>query len=404
MATTNKTYFQYQGTINSSDVSEAIGLPAGMGPFMGFARVNTSATTPKMWPTLEVSDVGSRKSLFSDQFSTPGINHKVGKVKPQFGLVTRSGHIYVSSLESLPITLVNNKTDKDELMVFALYQEIEQPLENTPTLLGYYNQRSDISFYDAFYAPLIKEDKSFQMGTPLKAEASNINFTSLYEQVKTCLNNDTLLNNLTFIGVYGTGLNPNTGVNEPFSIVPYQSKWPYEHPWLPSTYSTIKNAIDGISGFIGSSEYSTLAELIKSLLPSTEEKEEESTLKGVPIGTIVMWYGETVPDGWQICDGTNGTPDLLDRFPVGNGSTFKFKETGGDTTAVLTIENLPEHTHRLGKTENKWGDNANNRPFPTDGASGGNGYWTTGPAGSSNPTPIDILPPYSVVKFIMRIR
>ena len=43
----------------------------------------------------------------------------------------------------------------------------------------------------------------------------------------------------------------------------------------------------------------------------------------VPIGTIVMWSGSTVPDGWALCNGqtANGvrTPDLRNKFIVGAG-------------------------------------------------------------------------------------
>ena len=40
---------------------------------------------------------------------------------------------------------------------------------------------------------------------------------------------------------------------------------------------------------------------------------------GVPRGVIVMWSGSIadIPQGWALCDGTNGTPDLRDRFVVG---------------------------------------------------------------------------------------
>ena len=31
-------------------------------------------------------------------------------------------------------------------------------------------------------------------------------------------------------------------------------------------------------------------------------------------GMIMMFYGTTAPDGWAICDGTNGAPDLRGRF------------------------------------------------------------------------------------------
>ncbi len=52
----------------------------------------------------------------------------------------------------------------------------------------------------------------------------------------------------------------------------------------------------------------------------------------LPIGTVVLWSGAIVdiPTGWQLSDGTNGTPDLRGRFVVGAGSTYSPDETGGD--------------------------------------------------------------------------
>lgn len=39
----------------------------------------------------------------------------------------------------------------------------------------------------------------------------------------------------------------------------------------------------------------------------------------VPVGGIIMYGGEIadIPGGWQLCDGTNGTPDLRDKFVIG---------------------------------------------------------------------------------------
>lgn len=34
----------------------------------------------------------------------------------------------------------------------------------------------------------------------------------------------------------------------------------------------------------------------------------------VPTGTILAFNGKTVPEGWQLCDGTNGTPNLVSNF------------------------------------------------------------------------------------------
>ena len=73
--------------------------------------------------------------------------------------------------------------------------------------------------------------------------------------------------------------------------------------------------------------------------------------RGVPYGCIMMWSGiiADIPESWALCDGTNGTPDLRDRFIVGAGTTYSELDTGGSTTAsgsgVVTLGG--EHTHTL---------------------------------------------------------
>lgn len=54
----------------------------------------------------------------------------------------------------------------------------------------------------------------------------------------------------------------------------------------------------------------------------------------VATGIIAIWSGSTasIPTGWQICDGTNGTPDLRDKFVVGAGTTYAVGATGGSAT------------------------------------------------------------------------
>lgn len=48
-------------------------------------------------------------------------------------------------------------------------------------------------------------------------------------------------------------------------------------------------------------------------------------------GVIVIWSGSlgTVPEGWLICDGTSGTPDLRDKFVVGQGPILPVGLIGG---------------------------------------------------------------------------
>lgn len=64
-------------------------------------------------------------------------------------------------------------------------------------------------------------------------------------------------------------------------------------------------------------------------------------------GAIVMWSGsaDDIPEGWALCDGTNGTPDLRDRFIVGAGGEYTVGDTGGAKEVTLTTEQMPKHSH-----------------------------------------------------------
>lgn len=72
----------------------------------------------------------------------------------------------------------------------------------------------------------------------------------------------------------------------------------------------------------------------------------------VDAGVICLWSGSiaTIPTGWALCDGTNGTPDLRDRFVVGAGSTYAVGATGGSATVTLSEANLPSHSHTFSGT------------------------------------------------------
>ncbi len=58
----------------------------------------------------------------------------------------------------------------------------------------------------------------------------------------------------------------------------------------------------------------------------------QTHLMEVPPGVICMWNGSqaSIPDGWVWCDGTNGTPDLRNRFIQGMQNSGNFGEIGGD--------------------------------------------------------------------------
>lgn len=66
---------------------------------------------------------------------------------------------------------------------------------------------------------------------------------------------------------------------------------------------------------------------------------------GVPSGTIVAYNGANVPEGWAICDGSNGTPNLKGRFILGSVSKDKIGKTGGEEEVSLSNDEMPPHDH-----------------------------------------------------------
>ena len=75
--------------------------------------------------------------------------------------------------------------------------------------------------------------------------------------------------------------------------------------------------------------------------------DETPSVGGVPSGVIVMWSGATnaIPSGWVLCNGSNGTPNLQDRFLVGAGSTYSVGASGGSADATLV-----SHSHTTNST------------------------------------------------------
>jgi microcystin-dependent protein len=67
----------------------------------------------------------------------------------------------------------------------------------------------------------------------------------------------------------------------------------------------------------------------------------------IPSGLIAVWSGSiaSIPAGWVLCNGANGTPDLRDRFVVGAGGSYAVDATGGANTVTLATTEIPGHTH-----------------------------------------------------------
>jgi microcystin-dependent protein len=144
----------------------------------------------------------------------------------------------------------------------------------------------------------------------------------------------------------------------------------------------------------------------------------------IPIGGIIMWSGTIAAaqalTGWALCDGTNSTPDLRNRFIVGAGvasgnyawnadtgavtGNYAPGNTGGEAAHKLTIAELASHTHPF--TVNAYNTDSNGSGALTGGT---NNYYPNvdgSYSGTTSPTGGDKYhenrPPYYALAFIMR--
>jgi len=120
----------------------------------------------------------------------------------------------------------------------------------------------------------------------------------------------------------------------------------------------------------------------------------------LPRGIIAMWSGsiESIPDGWALCDGRNGTPDLRDRFVVGAGREYAVGDTGGQKEVTLTIDQIPPHSHTYTyRSRERKKDNATADSAAWEGTSTA----STSTVGGGKPH--ENRPPYYAVCFIMKL-
>ena len=139
----------------------------------------------------------------------------------------------------------------------------------------------------------------------------------------------------------------------------------------------------------------------------------------IPIGGIILWSGAeaSIPTGWALCNGQNGTPDLRDRMIMGAGTTYKTGSKGGAVThthgvsgtvgaTTLTVAQLAAHGHDFTICRDDAGtgyvDTGSNQggecATQTAGSSASHTHSLTGVKSGSASS----LPPYYALAYIMR--
>lgn len=119
-------------------------------------------------------------------------------------------------------------------------------------------------------------------------------------------------------------------------------------------------------------DYEGLEQVIKNI--KTLINTSAPILSSIPARTIVAWDGteDEIPIGWRLCNGEDGTPDLRDKFILSSGERYSIGDTGGSDTANLRKD-----------------------------SNAGGSLFSAGDEEIVDQ--IDILPPYYVLCFIMKL-
>jgi len=168
----------------------------------------------------------------------------------------------------------------------------------------------------------------------------------------------------------------------------------------------------------GAAVFSSTVSLGASATATTQSAGDNSTkvattayvaAAGIPSGCIVIWSGSSasIPSGWYLCNGSNGTPDLRNRFVVGATSTYAVGATGGSADAIVVSHTHsvsdPGHNHTVGIQTKTLDQNAGSASLAgagttaTSTASTGISISSTGSSGTNAN-----LPPYYALCYIQK--
>lgn len=146
-----------------------------------------------------------------------------------------------------------------------------------------------------------------------------------------------------------------------------------------------------------------------------------------PAGVIKLWSGSigSIPAGYALCDGNNGTPNLTDQFIIGAGNTFAAGTSGGSVATgsagshthtiqgtALTTSQIPAHAHQqknypttvgsVTRAGSVWtASTTQDGTSLTETEGGGQPHTHTADADGSHTH--TVLPPYYALAYIMKL-
>jgi hypothetical protein len=126
----------------------------------------------------------------------------------------------------------------------------------------------------------------------------------------------------------------------------------------------------------------------------------------IPAGIISLWSGSiaTIPSGWALCDGTNGTPNLLNRFVV-----CASVDDGGVAKTTI-VPDIPTQTGGSIQHGHNVLDPGHSHSATANASAGedASDCWNSGAPSTTETTGITVepttnVPPYFALAYIMKL-
>lgn len=378
-----KNYFNYGSDILSKDSSEAIAMVKGCGPIIGFgsAVIDTQNDQLEVSPLPASTDPMYKIMLGKQkQWYITKANDDTEANQTTFAGIAKDGCIFSLDNNVLEVSISGTKGAFNEVILFAVHNPVADLVSNPVSFMAYWSGSSS-SFFDLYqrsidpYYPQAAANRTYDFDSHDGTD-SDLNYNNLETLVAAaCPAYVTNKDSWAIMGIYGTGNNPVTGVaNEAFALVPYDGSFPNHLQYTPGIHNSLKHSLSRVEKLLsGVSNTETDTPSLKEILNDFENNllekiRKEIALATLPVGSIILWRGDTIPDGWReytlaqgrvvvgFSDGGIQVPISINRTETQTilGSVEQtYNPVDGDYFATLDSANIPKHVHGMGITKGR---------------------------------------------------